>query len=280
MNIIEPHIHMYSRTTDDYQRMYAAGIRACVEPSFWMGENRRYAGSFWDYWNLILNFETTRAIRYGIDHWAAIGFNPKEAENRKLTDETLAGMGEYLDHPRCVAVGEIGLNNNTENEMHALRQQLIMAEERKMPVMLHLPHFNKVQGAQMVVDLIRAEGLTEERIEIDHNTEETFPITRETNCYTGMTIYPYSKLDPVRASRIIKDFGTDKMLINGSADWGVSDPLSIIKVAEFMRQDGHDEETIQKLLHDNSNDFFSVSPNWKPNFDITPIPVSDYQRQP
>ena len=225
MNIIEPHIHMYSRTTDDYQRMYAAGIRACVEPSFWMGENRRYAGSFWDYWNLILNFETTRATRYGIDHWAAIGFNPKEAENRKLTDETLAGMAEYLDHPRCVAVGEIGLNNNTENEMHALRKQLIMAEERKMPVMLHLPHFNKVQGAQMVVDLIKAEGLTEERIEIDHNTEETFPITRKTNCYTGMTIYPYSKLDPARASQIIKDFGSDKMLINGSADWGVLDPL-------------------------------------------------------
>ncbi|MCY2929026.1 MAG: hydrolase TatD, partial [Planctomycetota bacterium] len=37
MVIIEPHIHMYSRTTDDYQAMYAAGIRACVEPSFWLG---------------------------------------------------------------------------------------------------------------------------------------------------------------------------------------------------------------------------------------------------
>ena len=47
-----------------------------------------------------------------------------------------------------------------------------------------------------------------------------------------------------------------------------------------MRKDGHPEETIQKLLHDNPNDFYSISPNWKPNFDITPIPVSDYQRQP
>ena len=27
MIILEPHIHMYSRTTDDYQAMYAAGIR-------------------------------------------------------------------------------------------------------------------------------------------------------------------------------------------------------------------------------------------------------------
>ena len=44
MTIIEPHIHMLSRTTDEYQAMYRAGIRACVEPSFWLGTNRRYAG--------------------------------------------------------------------------------------------------------------------------------------------------------------------------------------------------------------------------------------------
>ena len=49
MTFIEPHIHMYSRTTDDYQAMYAAGLRACVEPSFWLGTNRRYAGTFFDH---------------------------------------------------------------------------------------------------------------------------------------------------------------------------------------------------------------------------------------
>ncbi|NLE58539.1 MAG: hydrolase TatD, partial [Planctomycetes bacterium] len=72
MVIIEPHIHMYSRTTDDYQAMYAAGIRACVEPSFWLGSNRRYAGTFWDYFRLILEFEPIRAQRFGIDHYAAV----------------------------------------------------------------------------------------------------------------------------------------------------------------------------------------------------------------
>ena len=54
MVIIEPHIHMYSRTTDDYEAMYRAGIRACVEPSFWLGADRQYAGTFFDYFRLIL----------------------------------------------------------------------------------------------------------------------------------------------------------------------------------------------------------------------------------
>ncbi len=280
MHIIEPHIHMFSRTTDDYIAMYENNIRVCVEPSFWLGENRRYPGSFWDYWNLILNFEGVRAARYGIDHWAAVGFNPKEAEDRKLFDETFANIEEYLDHPRCIALGEIGLNNNTENEIYAFRKQLLLGEEKKMPIIVHLPHFNKKEGAQILIDIIRAEGLTESRIEIDHNTEETLPLTRETDCYTGMTVYPYSKLDPTRVSEIIREFGADKMVINGSADWGVSDPLSLVKTAEKLRQDGHSELSIQKLVHDNANEFYAQNPKWNPNYNIEPIPVSEYQRQP
>jgi len=30
LKFIDPHIHMYSRTTDDYEKMALAGIRAVV----------------------------------------------------------------------------------------------------------------------------------------------------------------------------------------------------------------------------------------------------------
>ena len=153
MTIIEPHIHMLSRTTDEYQAMYAAGIRACVEPSFWLGANRRYAGSFFDYFRLILEFETVRAARFGIDHFSAIAMNPKEAEDRALADEVIDGLAPYLDHPRCVAMGEIGLNLNTPNEEHALIRQLRMAEERKMPVILHTPLMSGTNAIHGIVVL-------------------------------------------------------------------------------------------------------------------------------
>jgi predicted metal-dependent TIM-barrel fold hydrolase len=274
MNIIEPHIHMYSRTTDDYQAMFKAGIRAVVEPSFWLGSDRRYAGTFFDYFRLILEFETVRAARYGIDHYSCISVNPKEAENKALVDEVLSGIS------RCIGIGEIGLNNITENEIYAFRRQLLMAEERKMPVLIHLPHFNKAEGAQIILDIIKGEGVTQNRIEIDHNTEETLPITRKTGCFTGLTVYPYSKLNPERVSHIIREFGAERMIIDGSADWGASDPLSLPKTIEYMRNDGHKEEDLQLLFHDNANTFYSQSPRWKPNYNIEPIPISEYQRQP
>ncbi|MGA1863826.1 MAG: TatD family hydrolase [bacterium] len=280
MNIIEPHIHMYSRTTDDYQAMYRAGIRVAVEPSFWLGSDRRYAGTFFDYFRLILEFETVRAARYGIDHYSCISVNPKEAENRALVDEVLSGMDEYLDHPRCIGIGEIGLNNITENEIYAFRRQLLMAEERKMPVLVHLPHFNKPKGARIILEIIKGEGVTQNRIEIDHNTEDTLLITRQTECFTGLTVYPYSKLNPERVSHMIREYGAERMIIDGSADWGVSDPLSLPKTIEYMRNDGHKEEDLRLLFHDNANAFYSQSPRWKPNYNIEPIPVSEYQRQP
>jgi len=278
MTIVEPHIHMYSRTTDDYQAMYRSGIRACVEPSFWMGSNRRYAGTFFDYFQLILDFETVRARRFGIDHFAAVSLNPKEAENAALAAEVIDGLGPYLDHPRCVALGEIGFNLITPNEEKAFVRQLLMAEERKMPVIVHLPHVEKLRGARRSIEIIREEGLTVERILLDHNTEETIRLALDSGCYAGMTVYPISKLTPERVSAMIRECGPDRVMVNGSADWGISDPLSLVKVVEVMLREGHSADAVQKLVMGNAMQFYRNSPNWRPELNLTPVDPHEFQR--
>ncbi|PIQ21204.1 MAG: hydrolase TatD, partial [Cytophagales bacterium CG18_big_fil_WC_8_21_14_2_50_42_9] len=40
MLYIDPHVHMTSRTTDDYEAMRNAGVVAMIEPAFWMGQPR------------------------------------------------------------------------------------------------------------------------------------------------------------------------------------------------------------------------------------------------
>lgn len=278
MIIVEPHIHMYSRTTDDYQAMYRDGIRACVEPSFWMGSNRRHGGTFFDYFQLILDFETVRAARFGIDHFAAISLNPKEAEDTKLADEVMDGLAPYLDHPRCVALGEIGFNNITPNEERAFVRQLDIAGQRKLPVIVHLPHVNKLQGARRCIEIIRSMNLNVDRIVLDHNTEETIALSRGSGCYSGMTVYPISKLSPERVSNIVRQYGAERTLVNGSADWGVSDPLSLVKVVARMRQDGHSADVIEKVVRRNAMTFYGQSPNWKPDFELTPMDPREFQR--
>lgn len=278
MVIIEPHIHMYSRTTDDYQAMYAAGIRACVEPSFWLGSDRRYAGTFFDYFRLILEFETVRARRFGIDHFCAISVNPKETEDTGLVDEVLAGMDEYLDHPRCVAVGEIGLNKQTPNEERALHLQLDIARSRSLPVIVHLPHTDKLRGALRIIDILHEHDMNNDSVILDHNTEETMPAARKTRCYAGMTVYPISKLTPQRVSDIIRRFGSERMIVNGSADWGISDPLSLLKVVKHLAGDGHSESVIQDLVFKNAMAFYGHTERWKPELGLVPVDPHEFQR--
>ena len=279
MAIIEPHIHMYSRTTNDYEAMYKAGIRACVEPSFWLGANRRYAGTFFDYFSLILDFETVRARRFGVDHYAAVGYNPKEAENTSLVDEVLAGIDEYLDHERCVALGEIGFNNINDLEEYAFRKQLEIARDRNMLVIIHISHYDKVKCLERMVGIIKDTGHDQRKIYLDHNTEDTIDLALEqTDCWCGLTVYPISKLDPQRVSEIIRNTGSERMIVSGSADWGVSDPLSLVKVVDYMKTDGHDQETIERLVYKNANEFYSQCPKWKPDFEIPPMDPHQFQR--
>ena len=276
--IVEPHIHMLSRTTDDYQAMYQAGIRCCVEPSFWLGAPRRHAGTFFDYFDVILDYETVRAERFGIDHYATMSVNPKEAENADLAKETLDGIEKYLDHPRCIGVGEIGFNEITKNEEIAFVRQLHMAEERKLPVMIHSPHRDKRKGIERIIEILEAENITMERVDIDHNTEDTIDLVAPLDCWAGMTVYPYSKLDPKRVVNILQQYGVERMLVNSSADWGVSDPTALRKVAYNMASAGFSDEDVTKTLFGNPIEFLSHCDRFQPRLDLQPLPIESFQR--
>ena len=81
---VDPHVHMSSRTTDDYQAMAAAGIVAVIEPAFWQGQLRTSAGTFRDYFASLVGWERFRASQFGIRHFCAIGLNSKEANDERL----------------------------------------------------------------------------------------------------------------------------------------------------------------------------------------------------
>ncbi|MDD2240308.1 MAG: TatD family hydrolase [Kiritimatiellae bacterium] len=282
MIIIEPHIHMISRTTDDYTAMYNAGIRCVVEPSFWQGVSRRHAGTFYDYFALSLDFEHTRSLRYGIDHYSCISVNPKEADDLALAMETLDGMAPYLDHPRCVCVGEIGFNRITPNEEKIFQRQLEMAKAHALPVLVHTPHdtpeTSKKDGVARILAILREFNYDPSKIVVDHNTEETMPLTRKTDYWAGLTVYPYSKLNPRRVVDILRRWGVERVTVNSSADWGVSDPCSLPKTAAFMAEEGFDEPHIQQIMYDNPLAFYSQTPKFTPQLDLPYIDPATYQR--
>jgi uncharacterized protein len=259
MRIFEPHAHMTSRTTDDYEAMAASGVKVLVEPAFWLGQPRSSVGSFIDYFNSLLGWERFRAAQFGIRHHCTIGLNPKEANDDTLRREVLALLPRYLAKDGVVAVGEIGYDAMTPAEDEALRAQFDLAREFELPALVHTPHRDKAAGTRKTLELVEQTGLAPELVLIDHNNELTVKDVHASGCWAGFSIYPNTKMDEYRMVRILEDVGTDRILINSACDWGVSDPLKVAKTAAAMQEAGFDEDDIDKVVWRNPLEFFAQS---------------------
>ena len=238
MRLIDPHVHMSARTTDDYEAMAAAGVVAVIEPAFWVGQARTNIGSFQDYLSSLVGWERFRAAQFGICHYCCIGLNSKEANNESLAEQVLELLPLYLAKDGVVAVGEIGFDDQTKAEERVFSAQLELAKKAALPVVVHTPHRDKKRGTLRSMDLCLEHGLPPTQVVIDHNNEETVQEVLARGFWAGFTIYPKTKMGNERMVEVVRRYGCERIIVNSSADWGVSDPLAVPKTARLMLERG------------------------------------------
>jgi predicted metal-dependent TIM-barrel fold hydrolase len=258
MRIFDPHIHMTSRTTDDYERMHAAGVRALVEPAFWLGQPRTSPETFVDYFDGLLGWEPYRAAQFGIAHHCAIALNPKEANDPRCTP-VLDLLPRWLAKDRVVAVGELGYDEMTPAEDLAFGRQLELALEFDLPVLVHTPHRDKALGTKRTLDVVRESGLPMEWILVDHLNELTVGLVAGSGAWTGFSVYPDTKMDEARMVGVLKEYGLDRVLVNSAADWGRSDPLKTLGVGTAMLAAGFSDDDVDRVLWRNPVEFYGQS---------------------
>jgi predicted metal-dependent TIM-barrel fold hydrolase len=265
MRYIDPHIHMVSRTTDDYIRLAQAGCVALTEPAFWAGFDRRSAEGFYDYFRQLTVVEPARAAQYGIGHFTWLCINPKEAEDLGLAREVIALIPEFLDKSNVLGIGEIGLNKNSRNELAILEEQIALAERYDRMILVHTPHLeDKLKGTRLIMDAIKRNGnIDPGRVLIDHVEEHTVEAVLAEGFWAGMTLYPDSKCTPQRAVDILEMYGNERLWMNSAGDWGPSDPMSVPRAIQEMRRRGHLSDHIEKVVYQNPHTFLSQSPNFR-----------------
>lgn len=259
MRIFDPHVHCISRVTDDYERMFEAGVRAVLEPAFWLGQPRTQVGSFIDYFDTLVGWERHRAGGFGIHHVCTMALNPREANDDRVNDGVMEILPRYLQKNGVVGVGEIGLDDQTPKEEKYFKAQIELAIEYDLPVLVHTPHRDKKRGFERSLDIVKESGVERGKVLLDHGNEETIKVTKDSGCVSGFSLYPHTKMSPARMVKIIQEYGTDGMILNSAADWGVSDPLMVPKTVKLLRDAGFDEAAISKLVWDNPVDFFAQS---------------------
>lgn len=265
MYFVDPHIHMVSRTTDDYETLAKMGCVAVSEPAFWAGFDRGSVESFRDYFKQLTEFEPKRAAQFGIQHFTWLCINAKEAENVSLSREVIAMIPDFLDRPNVLGIGEIGLNKNTRNEATIFLEHVELAIAHKQQILIHTPHLeDKFQGTRMIIDMLIGDARVERhRVLVDHVEEHTIGPVLEAGFWAGMTLYPVTKCTPQRAADMIERYGPERLMANSAGDWGPSKPTAVPDLILELRRRGHQEAAIQRVVYDNPRTFFGQSQHFK-----------------
>ncbi len=265
MRYIEPHGHMVSRTTNDYQDMVTAGCAAVCEPAFWAGFDRSSVDGFHDYFCQLTDYEPTRAGKFGLPHFSWLCINPKESEDVALATDVIGLIPKFLDRPNVLGIGEIGLNKNSRNEMKVLEMHVDLAARHDQLILVHTPHLeDKLKGTRLILDVLRSDKrIRPERCIIDHVEEHTIHLVLDAGFWAGMTLYPESKCSPARAVDMLDLYSHERIWMNSACDWGVSIPLAVPRTALEMKRRGWPADLVDKVIYRNPIQFLSQCPKFK-----------------
>jgi hypothetical protein len=112
---------------------------------------------------------------------------------------------------------------------------------------------------------------------IDHNNEETVREVLERGFWAAFTIYPHTKMGNARMVEVVRQYGCDRIIVDSSADWGVSDPLAVPKTALLMLERGIPEAHVRTVCYENALTAYSQSGQMKEDDWFNPQPVDQRQ---
>jgi predicted metal-dependent TIM-barrel fold hydrolase len=177
---------------------------------------------------------------------------------------------EFFAKPTVLGVGETGLHKSTKNECESLEAHVELAMKHGQLVLIHTPHLaDKAHGTKKVLEVLAGMKVDPERIWIDHVEEQTIRPCLDAGYWVGFTLYPITKCSPKRAVDMLEKYGTERILVNSSADWGPSDPFTLQECILEFRRRGHSLQEAINVFHNNPCRFLGQNPK----FDIQPIRI-------
>ena len=251
--MIDTHIHADARSSEDFERMYAAGINTAITCSYYPYKLPNET-ILLNHLNRILEFDTKRAKQYKLDLKVALGVHPTNSNiNPEIIYENLY---KWIDSKQIVAIGEIGLEDLTENEITTFKKQLDIASETNTPVIIHTPRKNKKDVLKVILDIL-PQHIDEKQAVIDHINQDVITDVINRDCMLGLTVQP-QKLSKYGAVSILDEYGFDKFLLNSDMSYKPSDPYSVPTTIWQLKKGDYNKNDIDKVAFKNAQNFFDI----------------------
>ena len=249
--MIDTHIHGDSRNGEDFDKMYLSGIDVAVACAYYP-YNQYDDAILLNHLMRILNYDTKRAAEYGLNLKVALGIHPT---NTNLDGELIfENLYKWIENEDIIAIGEIGLEDLSDNEYRIFKRQLDIAEETKTNVIIHTPRKNKAEVLDEILEIL-PQHISPEYVVIDHINPDVVEKVIGTDYTLGLTVQP-QKMDKHNAVSILDEYGFDKFLLNSDCSYKPSDPLSVPKTIRELKKQGFNQKDIDKIAFGNARKFF------------------------
>lgn len=255
MSLIDPTCYASRRSLAELEQMAVAGVQSVVEPCTWNGASRRFAESFLDHLEQLLTAEARRMESLGLGYGVCIGVPPQETAQAAIAQRLVDALPRFLAHPRVVAIGEIGLQRGTRPEEHVFRQQLRLAQEHGLPVVIRMPRDDRWEGTRRVIAILQEERMPPSQVLLNGVTEETYGIVKTYGAWFGLTL-DGTALNPERAAHLLR-LGLDGAMLHSAAGHRGGDPLAVPRAARRMREIGFSPEEVARVTFHHPREFFS-----------------------
>ena len=250
--MIDAHTHLDVRSFEDLEKMALCGIGkviTCAHDPYRMSVPEVYL----DHWERLIEMETKRGSMAGIDVKVAIGVHPMgyPREWHRLIER----MAEYLEDKNVVGIGETGLHYLKRDEINLLKEQLKLAMEYNIPIVIHTPERNKGKALEEILKILKEMEVEEDLVMIDHINRDTVDLI-DMEVYVGLTVHPM-KISPEETVELVEKY--DKRFIL-SSDLGSlkSDIYALPKTRLLMKKYGIENRKIVETTYRNAKDFYRL----------------------
>lgn len=251
--MIDSHTHCDSRSSEDFEKMYTAGINTAITCAFYpydLINETVYLNQL----ERILHYDTKRAAEYGLELKVALGIHPA---NVNINPELIyKHLYQYIENKDIVAIGEIGLEDLTDQEINVFIDQLKIADETNTKVIIHTPRKHKKEVLKEIKS-ITLDTIDPKLVVIDHINKNVIDDVIDEDFTLGLTVQP-QKMDVSEAVDILDKYGFKKFLLNSDISNKPSDPLSVPKTVRTLRRLGYPKKDIKKVSHKNAEKFFKI----------------------
>lgn len=261
LKFFDAQIRTVRRSVDDLRNLRYFGTSDVLSTAF---DAQKFAVSseLLEFWDGLIDSEVERLLRCDISAQVALGMLPS-ARPLRSHHEVFEGLRVRLSHPKVCAVGEIGVWESTNAEWELFRQQVQLALELELPIVITPPDVMRVNLTYLMMKCLDSMDFPRHRTLFTRSCATTSMTLAEEGFGVGVIVGSFG-MEPSTAAELISTLlaydNTSRIHVMSGMGDGPADVLGLPKLARELKDLKVDEEAIRQAMYENAFRLFTKPP--------------------